>query len=105
MTEPQILISSYLHGVLTEGQKTELSDWIKQDREHQRIFARETYVHRCLYDLLVGNDTQEQIFTTEPDTSETGNPTLEKLSSNTNNFDEPQTHPAHPTIDLCTNHR
>jgi len=94
MTEPQILISSYLHGVLTEGQKTELSDWIKQDREHQRIFARETYVHRCLYDLLVGNDTQEQIFTTEPDTSETGNPTLEKLSSNTNNFDEPQTHPA-----------
>ena len=94
MTEPQVLISSYLHGVLTESQKTELSDWIKQDREHQRMFARETYIHRCIYDLLVGNDTQEQISVTNPDTPETGKPDLEELCSDTNNLDKAQAHPA-----------
>ena len=91
MTEPQVLISRYLHGVLTDSQGVELSDWIKQDREHQRIFAREMYIHRCLYDLLVGNDTQGHILVADLDVSGVGKPDPEP-DSNTDDFGKTQTH-------------
>jgi hypothetical protein len=54
--DPETLVSLYLHDPesMTEQDIDELSAWIKQDPSHAAQFAHAAFVHRAVYDCLMG---------------------------------------------------
>ncbi len=59
MKDAERLISAYLHEVISEEEADQLRKWLDQDEQHIRIFVREVYIHRCLYDVLGGRDLRK----------------------------------------------
>ncbi len=58
MTEPRELISAYLYHTLSPEQADQLCTWVKADPRNAQWFARETFIHRQLRDMLVGTANQ-----------------------------------------------
>jgi ferric-dicitrate binding protein FerR (iron transport regulator) len=54
--DPETLVSLYLHDPesMTHQDFDQLSAWIKQDPSHAAQFARAAFVHRAVYDCLMG---------------------------------------------------
>lgn len=56
MTDPHVLISGYLDGLL-DGQKTEeLNNWINADKANARYFAQMCFIHRRVHDVMHGDE-------------------------------------------------
>jgi len=81
MTDPWILMSAYFDHVLNEKQAIELCAWIKQDRANAELFARQSFIHRGIYEMLVGDDIQHKIAVIKSEiASDNGALDLEALS-------------------------
>ena len=65
MADPQKLISLYLLRELTPEQAALLRHWLQQDAEHVRLFVKEAYIHRCIYDFLNGEEGHNQFLLAE----------------------------------------
>lgn len=52
MKEPEELLNGYFDGSLTVDESSELRAWLASDREHMRMFVRESVIHSRLHDIL-----------------------------------------------------
>ncbi|MHC4185964.1 MAG: FecR domain-containing protein, partial [Planctomycetota bacterium] len=83
MTDPWILMSAYFDQVLNEKQALELCEWIKKDTANARLFARQAFIHRGIYEMLTGEDIQQKITMGGSELSSADNSLdLEELSRN-----------------------
>jgi ferric-dicitrate binding protein FerR (iron transport regulator) len=55
------LIDAWLDGEATPEQAAQLRDWLAQDREHIRIFVRETHAHRSLREIAIADQAQIEL--------------------------------------------
>lgn len=58
---PRDLIDGYFDDCLTEDEHRALSDWIKSDPEHARVFAREAMLHDRLRNLLAESTSSSEL--------------------------------------------
>jgi hypothetical protein len=63
MMGPEMLISRYFQDLesMTQPELDQLSEWIKQDRAHAKLFAQAAFAHRAIYDSLMSEQTQEAL--------------------------------------------
>lgn len=55
------LFTFYFDGSLSLEQRKQLVEWLKADISHVRRFVYASYIHRSMYDILYGQDTQIMI--------------------------------------------
>ncbi len=67
MTDPQLLLSKYFYGGLSESKTQELAEWIRQSSENARVFAEEAFMMRTLRDGLRGEQQQRELVAASPD--------------------------------------
>lgn len=79
MIDPQVLISAYFDRILSKKQAAELEKWIKEKPENARLFARLSFMHRCLRDTMIKNDPDKFSFQTSRMASDDSGINLETM--------------------------
>lgn len=53
------LLTVYFDGTLSEQERQQLMDWLRADQANIERFVYASYIHRSMYDILHGQDTQK----------------------------------------------
>lgn len=61
--DPELLISLYLNGngLMTKEDFEKLSEWIRDDAEHTRLFVHAAFSHQATHESLLNSDIQKNI--------------------------------------------